>query len=98
MYQLEIKERAVEMMQESYAWYEQAQQGLGAQFLESLDEAYDKIAAHPEYFSLIEKQYRQIKLSIFPYVIVYEIMEDKVVVFALFHTSRNPELKISDKE
>jgi plasmid stabilization system protein ParE len=94
MYHLKIRARAVRMMQESYEWYEGEQAGLGEAFLSSLDEAYVKLATHPEYFSIIEKQYRQIKLSRFPYVVVYEIIQDQVIVFALFHTSRNPVSKL----
>lgn len=96
MYLLEIREHAIRTMQESYAWYEEQQEGLGEAFLLSLDNAYEKITTHPEYFSIVEKQYRQIKLFRFPYVIIYEVMQEQVIVFALFHTSRNPASKIKE--
>lgn len=96
MYRLEIRQNATRMMQESYRWYEEQQEGLGETFLSSLDIVFDKITTHPEYFSIIERQYRQIKLSRFPYVVVYEIIEERVIVYALFHTSRNPALKLRD--
>jgi plasmid stabilization system protein ParE len=49
--------------------------------------------SHPEYFGKIRKNVRQAALKRFPYVIVYEIIKAEVVVFAVFHTRRNPKLK-----
>lgn len=37
MYQLEIKEHAVEMIQEAYDWYIIQQQGLGDSFISVLE-------------------------------------------------------------
>lgn len=93
MYSLIIKPRAVVMMQEGYWWYEEQRQGLGEEFLAELDDLYLKLQSHPEYFSKIKKNFRQAALKRFPYVVVYEIIRTEVVVFAVFHTKRNPKLK-----
>ena len=45
---------------------------------------------HGPAYAIIDKNYRQIILKTFPYVVVYEIVEEAVVVFAVFHTSQNP--------
>ena len=98
MYPLEIKERALKMIQEAYSWYEEEKEGLGEDLLSVLDTVYQRITAHPEYFSIIEKKYRQVKIPRFPYVVVYEVIKGKVVVFAVFHISRNPKSKLKDKK
>ena len=96
MYSLIIKDRALRMTLEAYDWYEVQKKGLGEEFLAELDTSYKKIQTHPTFYSIIKKNYRQVSLKRFPYVIVYEIIKSQVIVFAVFHTSRNPGLKFRD--
>jgi len=90
MYQLVIKPGAIEMAKEAYKWYEEQQPGLGDLFLIELDSCYDKLETFPLVYAKIKKNFRQIILKTFPYVVVFEIFKDEVVIYAVFHTSRNP--------
>jgi hypothetical protein len=96
MYPLIIKPRAILMTKEAYIWYEEQKKGLGEEFLKELDSYYNKLQSHPEYFGKIKRNFRQTALKRFPYVVVFEIMQKEVVVFAVFHTKRNPKLKFKD--
>ena len=96
MYALIIKPRAILMIKEAYDWYELQRPGLGEEFLDELDSFYQRIEVHPEYFGKIKKNFRQAALKRFPFVLVYEIIKTEVVVFAVFHTSRNPRYKFKD--
>lgn len=93
MYHLVLKPRAILMTKDAYDWYEKQRNGLGEEFLEELDKFYDKIRKHPEYFGRIKKEFRQAALKRFPFVLIYEIFKNDVVVFAVFHTKRNPKFK-----
>jgi plasmid stabilization system protein ParE len=93
MYQLIIKPRAIEMAKEAYDWYEEQQIGLGDLFLIELDACYDRLETWPASYAKIKKNFRQIILRTFPYVIVFELFKDEVVIYAVFHTSRNPRKK-----
>ncbi|MGZ3874174.1 MAG: type II toxin-antitoxin system RelE/ParE family toxin [Mucilaginibacter sp.] len=93
MYNLIIKRRAIEMAQEAYDWYEEQQEGLGGLFLQELDNCFSKAEKFPLGYARIRKNFRQIILANFPYVIVFEVLKDDVVVYAVFHTSRNPRKK-----
>jgi len=93
MYQLEIKPRAIIISSEAYEWYEAQKPGLGERFLEVLSSVFEKIRVHPERYGKVKRSYRQVRLHRFPYVVVYEIMGDSIVVFTVFHTSRNPSSK-----
>jgi len=90
MYRLAIKSRAIAASREAYEWYEGQKVGLGERFLEVLTSVLRKIELQPELYSKVKKSYRQAKLYRFPYVVIYEIIGDKVVVFMIFHTSRKP--------
>ena len=81
------------MAKEAYQWYEEQQAGLGDLFLFELESCYNKIEVWPVSFAKIKKNFRQIILSTFPYVVVFEVFKDEVVVYAVFHTSRNPRKK-----
>lgn len=96
MHPLVIKPRAIQMTKAAYEWYEEQKPGLGEELLEELDTYYDKLRFHPEYFGKVKKNFRQVALKRFPYVIVYEIIKNEVAVFAVFHTKRHPKLKFKN--
>ena len=93
MYQLVFKPRAISMVKEAYDWYEEQQTGLGELFLHELESCYDKLEAWPVSFTKIKKNYRHIIIRTFPYVIVYEVIQNDVVIYSVFHTSRSPRKK-----
>jgi mRNA-degrading endonuclease RelE of RelBE toxin-antitoxin system len=84
------------MAKEAYDWYEQQSKGLGEIFLSELNTCYKKIETQPTFYKKAKKNFRQIRLKRFPYLVVYEILKSEVVVFAVFHTSRNPNSKFKD--
>jgi len=93
MYTIVIKPNAIDMTKDAYQWYEKQQLGLGNLFMRELDSCYDKLEMWPASYTKIKKNFRHILLKKFPYVIIYEIINNDVVVYAVFHTSRNPRKK-----
>lgn len=82
--------RAKQEILDAASWYEEQQAGLGERFLDELDKVVHQIEANPRLFPKKFGQTRQASLSVFPFVILYQIEVDVVLVFAVFHTSRNP--------
>jgi toxin ParE1/3/4 len=74
---------------EAYNWYENKQSGLGERFLTELVFCYIKLESYPDFFSKKTKYYRRLILNHFPYIIAYEIKNESVFVYAVFHTSRS---------
>ena len=95
-YELVLLPRAENNLDEAYNWYEEQRTGLGEEFLQEVAEYYTKFENHPAAFGKIRKNIRQAALKRFPFVIVYEIIKKEVVVFAVFHTSRNPRYKFRE--
>lgn len=81
------------MAKEAYEWYEKQQPGLGELFLKELDRCYGRISVSPALHAKIYNDFRQIIFAKFPYVLVFEVIKDEVVVYVVFHTSRNPKRK-----
>lgn len=95
MYQLILKPSAILMVKEAYTCYELQHKGLGEMFLSALDICYKKIQLYPTLNGKIQKHYRQVRIKKFPYIIVYEIIKNDIVVLAVFHTKRNPINKLN---
>jgi toxin ParE1/3/4 len=91
VYSLSIKPRAILMAKEAYDWYEEQRKGLGEEFLAELDLFYKKIVSTPTHYKKVKKNYRQVSLDRYPFIIFYELFQKEVVVFAVFHTKRSPQ-------
>ncbi len=86
-----ISQEAQWDIEESYAFYEAAQQGLGEKFEEDLNTAFEAIADNPKICQLRYKRtIRIVFTKSFPFGIHYLIDGKEVKVIAVFHTSRSP--------
>ena len=47
---------------------------------------------HPELFALAYKTLRRALLQQFPYALYYRVENENIVIFALFHQARDPDL------
>jgi len=96
-----IKAEAHEDAVTAFLYYEEKQYGLGEKFLNSLHNKYSDISLHPYNYSFIDedplKVLRDVRLRSFPYVIVFEIVNMDVIVYAVHHFKRNPFQKLHSK-
>jgi plasmid stabilization system protein ParE len=76
---------------EAYVWYERRRIGLGEEFLSSVDACMEGIRRHPEMYPLVHENYRRSLIRRFPYAVFYDYPESTVTLYAVFHTSRDPE-------
>lgn len=88
--ELIIAPEAMRDMAEAFRWYEDRRAGLGDEFLGCVDACLAKIARTPEAYAPIHETYRRALIRRFPYAVFYESTQEKVAVYAVFHTSRNP--------
>ncbi len=88
MYRLIITARAELHTLNACFYYEEQLLGLSQRFLEELNNVYNKISANPQHYSYIfpAEKYRDAKLEKFPYVVVFEIYSNDVIVLAVLNT------------
>jgi plasmid stabilization system protein ParE len=75
---------------EAYAWYEEQEPGLGAEFRGELDAAVHRLQRSPESFPVVYRGARRARLKRFPYGVLFREVEDVLVVLAVFHARRSP--------
>ena len=68
------------------------QAGLGERFLTELQSRYSEICEHPQFYGFIDagKTIRDLKVKHFPYQVVYEIIENAIIVFSVFNSYQEP--------
>ena len=77
---------------DSIAWYENKREGLGQAFRATIENYFDRIAEHPEWFPKVRGEVRRaVVLGRFRYVIHFLVEKDRIVILSVFHTSREPE-------
>lgn len=76
----------------SAKWYNNQQKGLGKIFLQRVKEAKKVLTANP-YFEKRYKNIRTLPLEQFPFMLHFMLNEKlkKVTIYAVLHTSRNPD-------
>ena len=87
-FKIVLQSEALLDIQEAFEWYEDQLNGLGYDFIEEIENCYMKLSAHPGFYTFINEKYRRIKTNRFPYLLVYEIDGDKVIINSVYHVKR----------
>jgi len=97
-YNIIMGEFAKEDIQVAYDHYEDEKMGLGEEFLNELLKRFDVLSDKPHNYGFIDNQaiIRDVKIDRFPYVIVFDIIGDKVVVHAVHCTYKHPKRRLRD--
>ena len=75
---------------EATAWHEGRQSGLGAEFVEEVEEVFDKILRQPDRYPIKHADVREALVSRFPYAVYYRLRQNRIVIVAVIHCSRDP--------
>ncbi|CAN5268219.1 type II toxin-antitoxin system RelE/ParE family toxin [soil metagenome] len=75
----------------SIEYYEEKTEGLGAEFLDEVENAIAQVLTHPDSGTLLTDVDRRVLLNRFPFEIIYEVSEDLLTINAVMHLRRNPE-------
>ena len=75
----------------AYNWYQAKEHGLGDRFLSSVQDGLTLIRQHPEMFPVSVVECRRASISKFPFEIIYEKKENRIVVYSVFNCSQNPQ-------
>ena len=72
-------------------WYERREPELGIAFRESVETLMSSIQSKPLAFPVVHRfDVRAGQVKRFPYTIFFAIQTDRILIFSIFHNSRNP--------
>lgn len=91
---IEIQEEAQQELRDALIWYEEQQYDLGYELLQEIRKSISNILQNPTINKITFNDRREAFVNRFPYKIVYTMENDSIiVVYAFFHSSRNPKEK-----
>lgn len=77
---------------EALEWYAHQRVGLDAEFMRCVDVLMARIERHPQQFPVILRGVRRALVKRFPYAIFFEANEREIMILAVFHVRRNPDV------
>jgi plasmid stabilization system protein ParE len=89
---IRLRGRALADVSKIRAWYRKIDPSLEDRFLESLNNGLDRIEARPLTYQAIYRNTRRALLYKFPYSIYYVVVDSRIIVLAVIHHKRNPEI------
>jgi len=75
---------------ESAQWYENQRAGLGLEFIDEVQKVIDTISEEPLRYPITLRDIREGVVSRFPFAVYYRVKPDRVIILAVFHSSRDP--------
>ncbi|MBV9993063.1 MAG: type II toxin-antitoxin system RelE/ParE family toxin [Alphaproteobacteria bacterium] len=87
---IEVRPRADSEINAAAAWYERERPGLGASFTQAVMAAFASIAEQPLAYPHIRRGARRFVMRKFPYIVIYRVEGDAIVIYACIHSHRDP--------
>jgi toxin ParE1/3/4 len=92
-----IKEEVYDDLIEAVRWYEKQSPNLGIRFFNEWEEALATVAKTPFIFQFQYKNFRHSKINRFPYLIIFEIEDSLIIVYAVIHAHRKSSARYKRK-
>jgi plasmid stabilization system protein ParE len=87
---VQLLPEAVLEVVEAFWWYEHRRRGLGLEFLLAFDALLENLRRLPRGHEAVAMRTRKALLRRFPYLVLYAIEEERVLVTAVFHGHQDP--------
>jgi plasmid stabilization system protein ParE len=75
---------------DAFRWYEEQRAGLGRHFRAALGAAVTRIRRDPLAYPVVRREMRRTLVERFPYLVLYRIFADVIVVVGVVHGRRDP--------
>ena len=89
---LRLRPEAEADLREASEWYDGRRAGLGGEFLAEVERSLMLIQESPSLFAEVHKNVRRALVKRFPYGVFYLTQPGGVIVLAVLHQARSPEL------
>jgi plasmid stabilization system protein ParE len=91
-YAVIVQPEAEADINDAYRWYENREPGLGGEFLGEVSTAFSRLASNPLHYPELHGTARRGRVRRFPYIVIYIVRLDQIVILAVLHQRQNPRL------
>jgi plasmid stabilization system protein ParE len=91
-FSLRLRNKALADVSRIRTWYKKIDPILEDRFVRALNDGLDRIEAHPFGYQIVYRNTLRVILDKFPYSVFYLIQDASVIVIAVIHHKRNPQL------
>jgi plasmid stabilization system protein ParE len=81
---------AEQEFKEAVTWYARQKKGLGKKFAQAVKRSLKGVQATPKMHACVVDDVRKATMKVFPYVILYRVTTDNIIIVAVFHAKRDP--------
>lgn len=92
-FKIKVLPRAKFEIDEALSWYASRNLELGNELLNEINLVFEHLLLDPFLFRKTKKDFRQVPLKRFPYLIIYRIVANRVLIQSVFNTHQNPTKK-----
>ncbi|GAA0872843.1 hypothetical protein GCM10009117_19900 [Gangjinia marincola] len=93
VFEISLTPRAEEEINDAIDWYEGKKIGLGADFYHELVTEFNYIRTYPMHCPVKRDNFREAVINRFPFIIMFRIIEEQLIIYSVFNTYRNPKSK-----
>lgn len=97
-YGIVVLEQVYEELNSAAIYYEERSVNLGKALIDEWEKAVECIQKNPEAYEKKYKKFRQGMLERFPYLIMFELEDTKIVIYQFIHARRHPKKRYSTKK
>lgn len=87
-----VRDEAAADVEEAATWYEARRTGLGSEFTRAVRVGLAGIERQPLRFPLARGEVRRARVRRFPYIIFFVLEREQIVVLAVLHGRRDPQV------
>ena len=87
-----VRRLAKQDIREARGWYRKISPVLADDFLRAVDDAIKLASERPLAFQRVHRTFRRVLLHRFPYALFYDVQEQAIIVVAVLHQARDPEI------
>ena len=87
-----VRPEAKRDLREAKTWYKNISAELKADFVEKIDDAVALARERPLAYQIVLRTFRRVLIQRFPYALFFHADDDRIVVVAVLHQARDPEL------
>jgi plasmid stabilization system protein ParE len=85
-----LDQAAAAELRDAALFYEDSREGLGQEFLNSVEAAFASIVRHPALWRRLRGRFRRCLVHRFPYGVIYTVEGSTIYVAAVMHVKRKP--------